>query len=330
MVTASSGLGGANIRDYDVVALSDVASLGEGDRRLLAEFVQNGGGLMLFLGSRTNGGLYNRDLLDTSPSLLPARIGAASNEKASLDPATLDHPALQRFRSAQDVDVSTALFNRYYRLTPKEGEKSVRVIARFTNGAPALVERSFGLGKVVMVASTADLEWNDLPARPFFLPMLHQMVAYLASGTDGTRNGLVGETLVKPIPLGEASRKTVVSQPNGNRTQVRPLVDERGAVVTLENPRSAGFYRLAVDGGTQDLFAVNRDATESDLRVLGEAALRRLLPFEGWGWVGPNEDLLGAVNRSRQGVELWRHFLFAALGLMILETMLAQLFGRRA
>jgi len=238
------------------------------------------------------------------------RIGAASNE--------------------QDVDVSTALFNRYYRLTPKEGEKSVRVIARFTNGAPALVERSFGLGKVVMVASTADLEWNDLPARPFFLPMLHQMVAYLASGTDGTRNGLVGETLVKPIPLGEASRKTVVSQPNGNRTQVRPLVDERGAVVTLENPRSAGFYRLAVDGGTQDLFAVNRDATESDLRVLGEAALRRLLPFEGWGWVGPNEDLLGAVNRSRQGVELWRHFLFAALGLMILETMLAQLFGRRA
>jgi hypothetical protein len=30
------------------------------------------------------------------------------------------------------------------------------------------------------------------------------------------------------------------------------------------------------------------------------------------------------------GVELWRHLLFAALLLMVLETALAQLFGRRA
>ena len=49
-----------------------------------------------------------------------------------------------------------------------------------------------------------------------------------------------------------------------------------------------------------------------------------------WTWIGLNEDLLSALNRFRQGVELWRMLLTAALVLMVIETMLAQMFGRRA
>ena len=84
-----------------------------------------------------------------------------------------------------------------------------------------------------------------------------------------------------------------------------------------------------MEGGTQDVFAVNRDTAESDLRSLGRDALKRLLPAQ-WSWIGLNEDLLSALSRTRQGIELWRYLLFLALGLMVVETMLAQWFGRRA
>jgi hypothetical protein len=325
-----AGFAGSNVRDFDVVLLSDVAALSEGDRRLLGEFVQNGGGVVLFLGSRVNGSLYNRDLLDGAPKLLPARLGAVASGKAALDPTALDHPALQRFRGAQDVDVGTAEFSRYFKLVPATGDKSVHVMARFNNGDPALVERQFGLGKVVVVASTATMEWNTLPAKPVFLPLIHQLVAYLASGADGTRNGRVGEPLVKPLPLGEASRRVTVTEPSGAQASLKPSVEERGAVVTVEHPQAAGFYRLAVEQGSRDVFAVNRDTAESDLKSLDQAALKRLLPVRAWTWIGLNEDLLSALSRSRQGIELWRHLLLAALGLMVLETMLAQLFGRRS
>jgi len=291
--------------------------------------VQNGGGVLCFLGDRVNAGLYNRDLFDGRPSLLPARLGKLQGENVSLDAATLSHPALQRFRGAQDVEISTAEFSKYFALTPKEGDKAVQVMARFTNGAPAVVEKQFGLGKVIVVASTATTEWNTLPLKPAFLPLIHQLVAYLASGTDGTRNGAIGGPLVKPLPLSEAGRRVTISNPEGGRTTLKPLVDDRGATVTLESPRTAGFYRLAVQGGTQDVFAVNRDTAESDLRSLGRDALKKLLPAQ-WTWIGLNENLLSALSRTRQGIELWRYLLFAALGLMVLETMLAQLFGRRA
>lgn len=324
------GFGNMNVRDYDVVALSNVANLSESDRRLLAEFVQNGGGAMIFLGDRVNSSLYNRDLYESQPSLLPARLTSVESGKATLDPTSLDHPALQRFRGAQDVDVNTAEFDKYFKLDPKDGDKTVRVMARFTNGAPAMVEKSFGLGKVILVASTANTEWNSLPLKPVFLPLIHQMVGYLASGTDGTRNGLVGEPLVKPLSLSEAGRKVVVTNPAGEQATLKPTVDDRGATVTVEQPQQAGFYRLAVDQGSQDLFAVNRDTAESDLRSLDQPALKRLLPVVEWTWIGLNEDLLSSLNQARQGVELWRYLLLAALGCMLLETMLAQVFGRRA
>jgi hypothetical protein len=329
-VVAGAGFGGADVRQFDVVALSNVAALGEAERRLLAEFVQNGGGVLIFLGDRVNPELYNRDLFAATPSLIPASLAGVGTAKTSLDPATLDHPALQRFRGAGDVDLGSAEFSRYYKLAPREGDKSVRVMARFADGSPALVEKQFGLGRLVLAASGATTEWNTLPVKPAFLPLIHQLVAHLAGGADGTRNGSVGEPLVKPLPLGEAGRKAVLVAPGGAESAVKPLLDDRGATITLEAPQQAGFYRLRVEQGTQDLFAVNRNVAESDLRSLGRDALKRLLTGFEWSWIGLNEDVVSALTRARQGVELWRHLLIAALALMALETMLAQLFGRRA
>ena len=62
----------------------------------------------------------------------------------------------------------------------------------------------------------------------------------------------------------------------------------------------------------------------------GLDALRKVLTGFDWSWIGLNEDLVGALTRARQGVELWRHLLIAALLLMVVETMLAQVFGRRS
>jgi hypothetical protein len=325
-----SGFGSAQIRDYDVVVLSDVRELSAADRRSLAEFVQNGGGALIFLGAMASGPIYNRDLLDATPSLLPARVGTPASDKVFLDAGSLDHPALERFRGAQDVDVNTAEFLRYYRLQPKEGDRTVRVMARFTSGQPALVERGFGLGRVVLAASPATTEWGTLPLKPMFLPLVHQLVAYLAAGTDGTRNGRVGEPVVKPLPLNEAGRPVDVIDPGGGRTTLRSAVDDRGCTVTIDRPQRAGFYRIEVSRGTQDTFAVNRDTRESVLRSLDRRTVEQRLNSRTLTWIGINEDLMSALTRSRQGVEFWRHLLIAALVLLVTETMLAQMFGRRA
>ena len=52
-----------------------------------------------------------------------------------------------------------------------------QVLARFDAGAPALVERQVGSGRVLLWASTLDLSWSDLPLKPVFLPFVHRACA---------------------------------------------------------------------------------------------------------------------------------------------------------
>ena len=57
-----------------------------------------------------------------------------------------------------------------------------RVLARFTNDAPALLERAVGAegqGRVLLLATTIDRDWSDLAIRPGFLPLMQQIVLYL-------------------------------------------------------------------------------------------------------------------------------------------------------
>ena len=51
---------------------------------------------------------------------------------------------------------------------------SARVLARFDDGTPALVEGHRGKGTVVVWTSTLDQFWNDLALQPVFLPFVHQ------------------------------------------------------------------------------------------------------------------------------------------------------------
>ena len=51
------------------------------------------------------------------------------------------------------------------------------MLARFDGGAPALLERRVGSGRVLLWASTLDLSWSDLPLKPVFLPFVHRVGA---------------------------------------------------------------------------------------------------------------------------------------------------------
>ena len=54
------------------------------------------------------------------------------------------------------------------------------MIARFSNGTPALLERPAGQGRVVLFASDIDRRWNDFPLHPAFVPFALETAALRA------------------------------------------------------------------------------------------------------------------------------------------------------
>jgi hypothetical protein len=119
--------------------------------------------------------------------------------------------------------------------------------------------------------------------------------------------------------------------------------DRRG--VRVDAVSRAGLYRLRPSGavGTggphgaaasnesagDAWYAVNLRTEESDLRSLSRRELEERLRPAAIRWVDTHEALARVVGEGRHGREAWRWLLFAALALMLCESGMAQIFGRR-
>lgn len=313
----------------DLAVLCDLRELPQAERQMLGSFVQQGGGLLVFPGTRAEPALYNRDLAAGSPRLLPARLGARVSQETSLDAQSIQHPALERFRGARDIEPGTARFKQHYRLELPDVPRGSDVIARFSGGDPAIVEGSFGRGRLLLFAFSPIPAWTDLPLKPAFVPLVHLLAGYAAAGAGSGGSARVGDDLYHPVLLDQAAGVRVQGPGGFNRT-LKPRMDGAGAAVQLENVARSGFYRFRTGTGAAALYAVNLPGGEADLHSLSREEAAAMTGTSQVQMLRPDDNLVTAVQRIRQGVELWSWMLMAALVLMLAETALAQLFGRRA
>src|SRR6185369_14957775 len=82
----------------------------------------------------------------------------------------------------------------YHRATANEGAAT---IAALDDGSPIIVEGLAGRGKVLLVATTLDTAWNDLPLTPMFLPLVRQMLEYLG-GRETAASYTIGQAFTTP------------------------------------------------------------------------------------------------------------------------------------
>ena len=92
----------------------------------------------------------------------------------------LRHPIFRPFGSLT-ANLGQVAFTRAWRL-PAAGWE---IAASFTDGAPALMERREGDGRVLCFASDLDWRWNDFPLHPAFVPFVVESVRY-AAARDGS------------------------------------------------------------------------------------------------------------------------------------------------
>ena len=60
------------------------------------------------------------------------------------------------------------------------------------------MERKVGAGRVLQWNSTLDLDWNDAPLKPVFLPFVHTLVKYLADFSEAPASLTVGQVIPAP------------------------------------------------------------------------------------------------------------------------------------
>jgi von Willebrand factor type A domain/Aerotolerance regulator N-terminal len=296
---------------YRAVIINDAADIGDALRSALKNFVERGGGLIIAAGKHTDSNGFNRAFA----GLAPAQLGESVQSRgyALMSQIKTDHPIFGPF--ARSGRFTSTRVYAYHRATANEGAMT---IAALDDGSPILVEGSAGRGKVLLLNTSLDTAWNDLPLTPMFLPLVRQMLEYLG-GREETSAYTIGQVFAATPDAGGALPS--IESPSGRR-----LDDARRTSVgeLSIDASEQGFYKLRYRDHV-DQRAVNVDRKESDFARLN---LDEFIASISPGPADKSAPPLAPPNLSAEEIEakqrLWLPLLILSLALFVVEALLAR------
>jgi hypothetical protein len=301
-----------------VVILNDAAFPSAGASGVLKRFVERGGGLLVVFGDHSTWPTDDTDLL---PGKAGAVIDPANGRGGSIGFIDYSHPVFEVFKAPRSGDFSGAHVFRYRAF---ESGPDTRVIARFDDGAVAGAERRVGAGRVIAWTSTFDDSWSDLAVRPVYLPLVHQLVRYLAHYEQPMAWLTVGQ-VVDLTASSKVRGERVVVTPSGRR-----IVQAAGAPGLLEL-NEQGVYEIRSPGAAAthpEAIAVNLDPAESDLTPLDTRELVAAVT----GRATPTAAQPVAATVTPEDAEgrqaLWWYLLLGGMLILAAETTLANRLSR--
>ena len=240
----------AALRQADVAVLLNVGDLSNAQADALQGFVQDGGALLIAPGDRVDPQVYNRQFADITPGTLGLRNDLGNNDYLVIAEYDRRHPALRPLNTDW-----TARFQSHWQISPAP---DAQVLMQFDNTEPALLERNAGQGKVMLLASPLDLEWNNLALQGLFLPFVHETLTHLVQGEIAQSSFAVGSSF--PLAPGNAINVSAF-----DATGAPVVFDNERFVLTANRP---GVIRAEIEtqaGNSARVFAVNSMAAESNL-----------------------------------------------------------------
>lgn len=307
-VTTAGSTNPADLQQYRVIVLNDPADISEALATALKEFAEKGGGLLIGAGQHISFNNFNRQL----GPILPAKLGDAVQLKtgyALLSQVKVDDPIFKVFKQAGQLAPT-----RVYAYHSAEPTDKGTVVANLDDGSPLIAEGQPGHGKVILVTTSLDNSWTDLPVTPLYLPIVREMLDYL-SGKSNPTQYTVGQSF--PVEANGGVTAPEVQAPDGTRVDLAT-----GPGGTLKAAGSqAGFYRISY-GNNTDYIAVNLDTKESDFARLNPNELvAAITNSPGSPVIADNQGSTPDQIEARQKV--WLPLLLLALLLFGIEAILA-------
>ena len=344
----------AELDSFDVVFLLDVGGVDAIALEKLEKFCIGGGGVAFFLGPNINPTLYNEQFHRDGKGIFPVRLANAQelppreDSKVS-DVQPTDHPLMKPFTSGAASLLDLVQLRKFIALDSdwfarRQSEQDQKVpleVAATVRGRttwPLIVSSRFGEGRVVVVTTSANSDWNNWKNTPTFPALFLVMEDFVAAGKYPIRQRLAGQ----PMQI-ETDRETFLPQFQCRLPTDDPQLDRvvTGEFPVLSDPTirteisldadgssmtgwsGIGDYELRTRNGSRHLhrFEINVDTTESDLTLVDRQSLLSQCKiakpkFVQWDEFNPNPE-------SPTGSPLTTLLFAMLLGVMLIEQGLA-------
>lgn len=215
---------------------------------------------------------------------------------------------------------------RVLRMLPLEdGVEPNQVVLRLADGSPWMTwttsGESGGGGPVIYLASAIHLDWTSLPAKPFMVALVHEIVRQGVGHAHQQRLLAPGATLASALPSGAGSLRG----PGGSAITIL----QREGNASLERPVAlAGVYEVLDErGAAMGRIAANLEPDAARTEALSSTQVSEWLGLSGsWRWLDEDDAAAALADQTTWG-EISLALLLAALLLALFETLLARWFS---
>ncbi len=335
-----------DLQTYACVFLLNVKKLDESDWGALNHYVHEGGGLVVAPGQRSSPESYNNSIANqVLPAQLEDRPKAMPAQATFGKVANITHPLFQRYGKDLDSMLGMVPIYRYWPVKqPAEG----RTLLNFSDGAPALIERTFKgpkTGRVLLwttplsrrpdvgAALKADANaWNEFPNPSTgwsFLVLMNQTVPYLAGATSEQLNFEAGENVLLKLEPTNRYQSFLVTGPDPN-TKPRLVPSPSNEFLEVVEPPDVGIWSVKANGADNRVtmlgFSVNTPRSESQFTPLEKQDLDTIFGKDGYFLVEDVQTLKAKETFARLGYEIFPWLMFIILIVVTLENFLANTF----
>ncbi len=359
-----------------VVILANCGGLDAARFTLVRNFVNKGGGLIVLPGDKVAPDLYTKQFFpdpnDPKSPLLAATLGVAVGDPTKSETFSkfsnidFSNAILSVFDSGKIPYLTRVQVYRHFALTlPKDRGSSWPLIAFAGTDEPAVIEGSYGNGRVLLSAFAFHSKWSNLPMRPEFVPLVLRMVSQVMKrpeldGPSVVPAGGTAEFFAEEATWDPVSAK-VENLTTGVPTPLEQFQRSKSRLVgAFDRTISQGFYDVEVSGGSTArpkqgklAFAVNLASGESNFRTLGgnlpttedpNAASGRmervgievatmldgLVPGETLQVVDATAEAQQQYGEPGHQSEVWRWLIFVMFIVIGIEFLLSTLSGQVA
>jgi hypothetical protein len=337
-----------DLKSYACVFLLNVKKLEESEWGALNQYVHEGGGLVVAPGQLSLPASYNNT---TAVQLLPAQLEDRSKKAAPSSTfgkvANITHPLFQRYGKDLDSMLSFVPVFRYWPI--KQAIEGTHTLLAFSDGAPALIERTFKgprPGRVLLwttpLARRPDVGgdmkadpsgWNELPSSWTFLAILYQTVPYLAGAATEELNFEAGENVLLKLKPTEVFTKFLVTGPDP-ATKPRLVPSPSNEFLEVVEPPDVGIWSVKATGADNHEalmgFSVNAPRGESQFTPLEKQDLDTIFGKDNYKLAEDVQTLEKMVTIGRFGYEIFPWLMFLILIVVTLENFLANTFYKQA
>jgi len=305
----------------------------------LSKYVEEGGGLIIILGSaEISAASYNRAPAQT---FLPAQLDSwhPIGEWNFLVEAR-NHPLFSIYRRLENFGSFSMFENlvyvtRFWKVTPAQG---ANVLATYSDSEhwPAIIERSYGKGRTVMLTTAANLpdnpndRWNNLPSPLLdawlFLAFVEQVTDYVSRFGDVQHQFLSGQSPVVHFSPAAEERTYLLKSPD--LKQSRHVLGANETRLVFKDVSVPGHYQLtsATSRDAEGAFSINVPPEESDLTRLTLSDLDDRLGKDRYKVSESLEKLKDDINAADLGQEIFPLLLVLVVVIFCGEHLVANRF----